>query len=163
MVESPAHATHSLDCTLLANWESGYADPWLILTDLSPQQAQICWYSMRSWIECLFKDIKRGGLGWHHTFRSDPGLSATLREQRAERLWLAIATATLWLVSVGGETDGDLSASSLSDNHGNNKSELDQSPSTATVQQTSCDLNQPTRYLSCFRQVRPVANLIRRL
>lgn len=137
-------ATHSLDCTLLANWESGYADPWLILTDLSPQQAQICWYSMRSWIECLFKDIKRGGLGWHHTKMSDP--------QRAERLWLAIATATLWLVSVGGETDGDLSASSLCDNHGQNFSELDLSPSTATVQQTSCVLNQPTRYLSCFRR-----------
>ena len=53
--------TNSLSCTLLARWESGYAEPWLIVTDLSPQQAQACWYGMRSWIECLFKDLKRGG------------------------------------------------------------------------------------------------------
>ena len=26
-----------------------------------------CWYGMRSWIECLFKDLKRGGFGWHDT------------------------------------------------------------------------------------------------
>ena len=35
--------------------------PWLILTDLTPTQANICWYGMRSWIECLFQDAKRGG------------------------------------------------------------------------------------------------------
>jgi len=43
------------------------------------------WYSMRSWIECLFKDSKRGGLAWHHTKITDP--------KRAERHWLAIAIA----------------------------------------------------------------------
>ena len=80
--------TNSLSCTLLARWDEGYADPWLIITDLTPQQAQICWYGMRSWIECLFKDMKRGGFGWHHTKMIDP--------QRAERLWLAIAVATLY-------------------------------------------------------------------
>ncbi len=54
-----------------------------MLSSLSPQPAQISWYSMRSWIECLFKDIKRGGFGWHQTKMSDP--------KRAEKLWLAIA------------------------------------------------------------------------
>jgi hypothetical protein len=53
-------------------------DPWLIVTDLNPQQAQVCWYGMRSGIECLFKDIKRGGFAWHHTKMDDP--------ERAERL-----------------------------------------------------------------------------
>ncbi|MGB5711834.1 MAG: hypothetical protein WBM44_13105 [Waterburya sp.] len=76
-----------MSCTLLAQWDEGYVDPWLIITDLTPQQAQICWYGMRSWIECLFKDLKRGGFAWHHTKMTDP--------QRAERLWLAIAVATL--------------------------------------------------------------------
>ncbi len=43
--------THSWSCTLLAQWDEGYADPWPIITDLTPQQAEICWYGMCSWIE----------------------------------------------------------------------------------------------------------------
>ena len=97
--------TNSLCCTLLASWDAGYADPWLMVTDLSPQQARLYWYGMRSWIECLFKDLKRGGLGWHHTKMTDP--------KRAERLWLALAVATLWLVSIGGQADAHLSPSSF--------------------------------------------------
>ena len=58
------------------------------------------------WIECLFKDLKRGGLGWHHTKMTDP--------QRAERLWLAIAVATLWVVSLGGKADGSIRENGLS-------------------------------------------------
>jgi hypothetical protein len=65
--------------------ESGYSEPWLIVR-FSPQLAQACWYGMLRWSECLFKDIKHGGLGWHHTKMSDP--------VRAERLELAIAVAT---------------------------------------------------------------------
>ena len=57
---------------------------------------------MRSWIEGGFKDCKRGGWGWHQTKMVDPA--------RAERLWLAIAVATLWVVSVGGEVDATLKA-----------------------------------------------------
>ncbi|NEO66431.1 MAG: endonuclease, partial [Moorea sp. SIO4G2] len=96
---------NSLECTLLARWDEGYSDPWLIVTDLEPDQAEILWYGMRSWIECMFKDIKRGGLQWHLTRISDP--------KRVERVWLAIAVATLWLVSVGGQADDKLLASSL--------------------------------------------------
>jgi hypothetical protein len=94
---------HPLDCTLLARWDAGYRDPWLIVTDLDPQHANVCWYGFRSWIECLFKDIKRGGFGWHHTKMQDP--------QRVERLWLAIAVATIWLVSVGGQSQAQDSTS----------------------------------------------------
>ena len=136
--------TNSIDCTLLASWEEGYADPWLMLTDLTPQQAQICWYSMRSWIECLFKDIKRGGLGWHQTKMTDP--------KRAERLWLAIAVATLWLVSVGGQINTDLSASSLSLENETVEPESIESMVGSNLESTASDLNQPTRYLSCFRR-----------
>src|SRR5256884_9824882 len=60
---------------------------------------------MRSWIEGSFKDTKRGGWHWHQTKMVDP--------KRAERLWLAIAVATLWVVSVGGEADAHLPVSSL--------------------------------------------------
>lgn len=97
--------TNSIDCTLLARHDPGYADPWVIITDLPPEVADACWYSMRSWIECLFKDGKRGGFAWHRTKITHP--------QRAERHWLAIAVATLWQVSVGKEVDANLPISSL--------------------------------------------------
>lgn len=97
--------TNSVECTLLARWDDGYTDPWLILTDLPPELADTCWYTMRCWIECLFKDGKRGGFCWHQTKIIDP--------KRAERHWLAIAIATLWQVSVGGQVDANLPISSL--------------------------------------------------
>src|SRR5205085_10872978 len=87
----------TLRCTLLARWEEGYADPWLVLTDLAAESADVVWYRMRSWIESGFKDTKRGGWQWHQTKMTDPA--------RASRLWLAIAVATLWVVSVGGEAE----------------------------------------------------------
>jgi hypothetical protein len=96
-----------LCCTLLARWEPGYKDPWLILTDLSPAVSDVCWYGLRAWIEQGFKRTKRGGWQWQHTRMTDP--------KRAARLWLAIAVATMWLVSVGGEADDTLSAATLPD------------------------------------------------
>ena len=86
-----------LPCTLLARWEAGHADPWLLLTDLPPQAADTCWYGLRAWIEQGFKKPKRGGWQWQYTRMTDP--------DRAERLWLAIAIATWWLLSVGGEAE----------------------------------------------------------
>jgi hypothetical protein len=94
-----------LQCTLLARWDEGYEEVWLIVTDLEPTQATAVWYGMRSWIEGGFKDTKRGGWSWHQTKMVAP--------ERAERLWLAIAVATLWAVSVGGEADANLPVSSL--------------------------------------------------
>jgi hypothetical protein len=99
--------TNPITTTLLAHHDENYQEPWLILTDLTPESGDVCWYSMRSWIECLFKDTKRGGFGWHHTKMTDP--------KRAERHWLAIAVATLWQISVGGEFDANIPASSLED------------------------------------------------
>ena len=94
-----------LICTLLVGWEEGYTDPWLILTDLQPNQANLAWYSLRSWIECCFKHTKRAGWQWQNTRMTDP--------HRAERHWLAMAVATLWVVRVGGEVDANLSPSSF--------------------------------------------------
>ncbi|WP_217352504.1 transposase [Candidatus Viridilinea mediisalina] len=80
-------------CTLLARWDSPYTDPWLILTDLAPDEADVAWYRLRAWIECSYKDMKRGGWHWEQTRMTDPA--------RAERIWLAMAVATLLVVSMG--------------------------------------------------------------
>src|SRR6266567_3507068 len=87
-----------LRCTLLARWEPGYADPWLVLTDLSPGSAEVCWYGLRAWIEQGFKRLKSGGWDWQKTHMADP--------HRAQRLWLVMAVATWWCLRVGGEAEG---------------------------------------------------------
>src|SRR5262249_37598885 len=50
---------------------------------------------------------KRAGWQWHRTRMRDP--------ERAARLWLAVAVATLWLLSVGGAADETIPASTLLD------------------------------------------------
>jgi hypothetical protein len=94
-----------LACTLLACWQAGYADPWLIVTDLPVTQAQVVWYAMRAWIEGGFKDFKRGGWRWEQTKMTRP--------ERAERLWLVMTVAMLWTLSVGGEADLELGPATL--------------------------------------------------
>jgi hypothetical protein len=94
-----------LDCTLLARWEEGYQDPWLILTDLPPTASEAGWYGLRAWIEQSFKLAKRDGWQWQHTRMTDA--------ERAARLWLALAVATLWLLSVGEEAAADIPESTL--------------------------------------------------
>lgn len=88
------YKTNPLNCTLLCRWEAGYEQAWLLITDLPPQASQACWYGLRAWIEHGFKFIKSAGWQWHRTRMTDP--------QRAARLWLVVALATLWLLSVGG-------------------------------------------------------------
>lgn len=89
-----------LYCTLLACWEEGYQDPWLIVTDLPAENADVLWYGLRAWIEQGFKLTKRAGWQWQKTRMIDA--------ERAERLWLAVSVATLWLVSVGGQAEADI-------------------------------------------------------
>ena len=100
-------APRQLPCTLLACWEAGYTAPWLILTDLPPAASEACWYGLRAWIEQGFKVTKRAGWQWQRTRMTEP--------QRAARLWLAVAVATLWLLSVGGLADASIPDSTLLD------------------------------------------------
>ena len=97
----------ALRCTLLARWEAGYTDPWLILTDLPPTAADAAWYGMRAWIEQGFKLTKRAGWQWQRSRIQHP--------DRAARLWLAVAVATLWLVQVGGEADAAIAESTVAE------------------------------------------------
>lgn len=94
-----------LKCTLLSCWDAEHDEPWFVLTDLPPQAADACWYGLRGWIEHGFKYMKRGGWQWQYTRMEDPA--------RAERLWLALALATWWLLSVGGEAEADLPTPTL--------------------------------------------------
>ena len=89
-----------MECTLLACRSENYENPWLVLTDLPPQAADVCWYGMRAWIEQGFKRIKSGGWQWQYTRMDNPA--------RAERLWLAVAIATWWALAVGGEADANI-------------------------------------------------------
>jgi hypothetical protein len=88
-----AYAGERLPCTLLARWDEGYQEPWLVLTDLPPEAATALWYGLRTWIEQGFKVIKGGGWDWDKTRMEDP--------DRVERLWLVLAVATLWVTALG--------------------------------------------------------------
>ena len=96
-----------LPCTLLAYWEEGQKEAWFIITDLAPESCDPCWYGMRTWIEESFRMTKRGGWQWHRTRMKDPA--------RAERLWLAMSVATIWVLSVGGEADVSIPENTLPD------------------------------------------------
>jgi hypothetical protein len=86
-----------LKCTLVGYAGEGHAEPWLIVTDLAPEVAKASWYGLRGWIEQGFKRVK--GEGWR--------LPRTRISncERLERLWLAVAVATLWVLEVGGEAE----------------------------------------------------------
>lgn len=92
-VECFAGKASRFTCSLLMHWEVGYEHAWAVLTDLEPAQAEVSWYGMRSWAETGYKDFKRGLWGWHH--------SKMQTASCVERLWLALAVAQLWTVSVG--------------------------------------------------------------
>jgi hypothetical protein len=94
-----AYKGELLACTLLACWDEGYEEPWLLLTDLPPGAATPCWYAWRAWIEQGFKVLKSQGLNWQHTRMTQP--------ERAERLFLVLAVTVLWLVVVGAEVEHD--------------------------------------------------------
>ncbi len=63
------------------------------------------WYGLRTWIEGGFKDFKRGLWGWHH--------SKMERASSVERLWLAMALAQLWCVSLGCQAEAEFEAACL--------------------------------------------------
>ena len=93
-----------LPCTLLAWGNDRYTTPWFVITTLDPGATDIAWYRLRAWCEQGFKCTKRGGWQWQMTQMTDP--------DRAARLWLALALAMFWMVSIG--TDLEVGPLSLS-------------------------------------------------
>lgn len=87
--------TTPLACTLLGTWDEGYTDPWLLVSDLPPEEAKATWYALRAPIERGFRDSKRGLFQWHRARVTEP--------DRAERMWLILALATLRLTAIGAQ------------------------------------------------------------
>ncbi len=135
--------SNPLDCSLLANWDEGDKDPWLIVTDLDPELGNVLWYGFRTWIESSYRDLKSDGWQWHKTRLREPA--------RAERIWLAMAVATLWTVTMGSEEQSHLSET-LKEGITANKNNMGQ----------KSDLKKLNHRISCFLQglINIVADLI---
>ncbi len=80
-----------LPCWAVAVWERGHAEPWLLLTNYS--EAQSSWYGIRMWEEAAFKDFKSSGWQWQRSHVWNP--------DHANKLWLVMALAYVWAVSLG--------------------------------------------------------------
>ena len=90
--------TDPFGCTLLALWEEGYDEPWLLMTDLTPKQCRsedqsAACYGLRSWIEQGFRCLKGGAYHYQRTRITDP--------ERAERVWLVMAVSLVWTHALG--------------------------------------------------------------
>lgn len=70
-------------------------DPWLLVSDLPPSLSLCDCYRKRMWQEESFRDEKSSGFAWQSSRVRDP--------RHAERLLLAMALATLWVLSIGTE------------------------------------------------------------
>ncbi len=79
--------------TLVVVWDKDQKEPWIVITDLSPEDVGVCWYGLRFWIELGFRALKGVGWQWQHTRRTDP--------HRVARYWLVLAVATLWTTAYG--------------------------------------------------------------
>ncbi len=82
-----------ISCTLVLQWDAQYEQPCVLVSNLVHKQVQHNIYGVRYWIECGFKDVKRGFLHWEQTKMTCP--------RRAERLWLVMSIALLWLTALG--------------------------------------------------------------
>jgi hypothetical protein len=91
----------------LACGEEGDTEPWRILTDLPPTASEAGWYGRRAWIEQGVQITKRAGWPWQRPRMTQP--------DRAARLWLAVAVATRWRLSVGGMAEATIPASTRLD------------------------------------------------
>jgi hypothetical protein len=102
---------------------SGIPVAWAIV----PGNTNALWYGLRSTTECVYRDIKSDGWRWQRTRLTAP--------DRAERLWLAMAVATLWMLFLGGQTESPARNAQL--------------PTLSTVGAT---VSPRTRQFSCFLQ-----------
>jgi hypothetical protein len=87
--------------TLLVVWGEEAAEPWVLLTDLAPQDVGLSWYGLRIWVEFGFRVLKGMGWQWQKSQRTDP--------DRVARHWLVMAVATGWVLATG--TRGEDAAS----------------------------------------------------
>ena len=77
--------------TIIVIQIEGQSAPWIILTDLAPEEAGASWRSLRFWIEVGFKALKSVGWQRQKTRRRDPA--------RVERHWLVLSISTLYALA----------------------------------------------------------------
>ena len=84
---------------LLAHWEVGEKEAWLLATNLPDRTMTLRYYARRMWIEEMFGDLKKHGFDLERTM---------LRHfDRLSRLTLAVVLLYLWLIAVGTRTIRD--------------------------------------------------------
>lgn len=85
--------SNPIACTVILLWAEACDQPCILISNLAPQTITHNVYTLRYWIECGFKDIKRGFFHWEQTKMTCP--------RRAERLWLVLSIALLWVTTIG--------------------------------------------------------------
>jgi hypothetical protein len=78
---------------LLAYWQAGEKEPWLLATNLASQRETLRAYRRRMWIEETFGDLKKHGVDLESTH--------LLHFLRLSRLTLIVALLYVWLITVG--------------------------------------------------------------
>jgi len=86
---------HLYHANLLAYWEPGQKEPWLLMTNLPDARSALHAYRRRMWIEEMFGDWKGHGV--------DIETTHLRRIQRLSRLVFVIALWYLWLVTRGSQ------------------------------------------------------------
>jgi Transposase DDE domain len=79
---------------VVATWQRGMKEPWLLLTDQRASLRHCRTYGKRMWQEESFRDDKSAGLQWHKSQVNDP--------THALRLLLVLALALVLATSQGG-------------------------------------------------------------
>lgn len=86
---------HVYPTHLLAHWQPGQDEPWLLATNLPSAREALWAYRRRAWIEGMFGDMKG------HGFKLE---SSHLRHfSRLSRLTLAVVLLYVWLISQGAQ------------------------------------------------------------
>ena len=78
---------------MVATWELGCREAWLLVTDLPATFMRCRNYCKRTWCEQTHRDEKSHGFNWHLSRVRDPA--------HAARLVLVMALATLLCLSTG--------------------------------------------------------------
>ncbi len=95
--------TDPLKCTLIALWEEGYQEPWLLMSDLTVTGLYGSFYGLRAWIEQGFRTIKSGAYHSERLRVVDP--------ERAERIWLVLSVSMVWTHAITSSSEPELKQS----------------------------------------------------
>ena len=90
---------HAYRVNLLAHWQLGEKEPWLLATNLPTLRLAVSAYRRRMWVEEMHGDFKKHGF--------DLESSHLQHFLRLSRLTLAVALLYVWLVGVGSQVIKD--------------------------------------------------------